>query len=159
MAFFSFALYATWGATLSAALNTLPGCGALTLGQGTQNDPIPTGTIVAQGNFQSANGETVSGTVAVYQTTNSDSTCNFTVRLQNLSAPSVAGLQVIPTVNGAPSISPSFYVLRAPVGNENYVFTTPTNSCSASFAQVAISNPSVTVPGTQNYGVATLNPL
>jgi len=134
-------------------------CGGITLGQGTQNDPVPTGTIVSQGSLTGVNGRAVSGTVAVYQSTNSDGTCQFVVRLQNLSAPNDSGLQIIPVVNGAQSTSPSFYVLRAPTGNENYIFTAPSNSCSATFAQVEISNPALAPPSAQNYGIATLTPL
>jgi hypothetical protein len=134
-------------------------CGLVTAGTSTQNDPVPPGSIVSQGNFTGVNGRAVTGTVAVYQTLDSGGNCQYIVRLQNLSAPTDGGLQVIPVVSGAASLSPSFYVLRAPTGNENYYYSTSSSACSATFAQVEISNPAVSPASAQNYGIATLTAI
>lgn len=139
-------LLLTWG---------MAGCGAIGLGQGTANDAAPSGTIVAQGSFTgSYNGESVTGAVSVYRQANGDGTYNFVVRFESLSAPNVSGLEVVPTVNGGSNLSPSFYVLRAPTGNENYSFSGAT--CASNWVQVSIINPSATPASAQNYGIAGL---
>jgi hypothetical protein len=137
-----------------ALAGALCACGNITLGQGTQNDGIPEGNIIAQGIFTGVNGRAVTGTAAVYQSTVSGG-CSFVVRLGNLSAPSDSGLVVIPVVNGS-QVSPSYWTLRAPTGNQNYSFTTVSGNCGATFAQIEIANPALSPASAQNYGVATL---
>jgi hypothetical protein len=127
-------------------------CG-ISLGSGSIDDPLPSGTIVAQGSLGGQNGHTVSGVVSVWQQNNS-SACTFVLRLQTLSAPTDASLRVIPLVNGAPSVSPTFYSLRGSTGNQNYTFTGAT--CGATWAQVSITNPNEAVTSAQTYGTATL---
>ena len=144
-------------ALLAPAL--LGACGNITLGGGTQNDPTPTGTIVAQGPFTGLNGRTVTGNVSVYQQVGTSGACTFVVQLQSLNAPNDAGvtLEVIPVVNGAPNLVPSEYALRSPTGNENYSFTA--SQCSVNCAQVAIANPAATPASSQDYAIANLTPL
>jgi hypothetical protein len=138
----------------------ISGCGAfggITLGSGIQNDPTPDGSIVAQGPFDGVNGRTVTGNVSIYRQYLSATGCDFTVRLQSLSAPTDANLYVIPVVNGAPSISPNSYVLRSASGNQNYRFANV--SCASTFAQIELSNPLVALPSARSYGIANLNQL
>ncbi len=97
-------------------------CSEVNLGPATINDPAPSGSLVYQGNFASFNGRTVTGEVSVYQGSCSATLiCNFTVRLQSLSAPADSGLQVVPTING---VSPTAtFTLRASTGNQNYYYS------------------------------------
>ncbi|MGK5084897.1 hypothetical protein WDW37_16540 [Bdellovibrionota bacterium FG-1] len=129
----------------------LGGCGNVTLGGGASpNDAVPSGVIVFQGQFLGQNGRTVSGTVSVYKTNCGASTCDFVLRLQNLSAPTDAGLTVVVTINGA--VSTTQPPLRAATGNQNYNFTS--GVAGASWNQVAIR----VAPTANNYdyGLATL---
>jgi hypothetical protein len=135
-----------------AFLALAPGCG-LSLGEGTIDDPVPSGTVIKQGTFKGFNDQTVTGVVSVWQQSGG-STCTFVLRLQALSAPTTASLRVVPLVNGSPSISPTFYALRASTGNQNYTFTGGT--CGANWAQVSLINPSET-PAKQAYGIADLD--
>lgn len=136
----------------TAVAETAGACG-VSLGTGSINDSLPTGTIVAQGNFSGQNGHTVSGTVSVWEQV-SGTTCSFVLRLQSLSAPTDAALRVVPLVNGAPTVSPSYYSLRGSTGNQNYSFSGAT--CGATWAQVSITNPTESITASQTYGTATL---
>jgi hypothetical protein len=124
------------------------------LGTGTLNDPVPSGTIVAQGNLAGQSGRTASGVVSVWEQSTGGTSCTFVLRLANLSAPSESTLRVVPLVNGAPSMSPSFYSLRASTGNQNYTFTGA--SCGASWAQVSLVDPTITPVSSQTLATATL---
>lgn len=135
------------------AVSALLGCGIVPLGEGVINDPVPSGTIVAQGNLSGQSGRSAAGVVAIYEQTASGSTCSFVLRLQNLSAPSDVSLRVVPVVNGAPNVSPTFYTLRAATGNQNYAFSGA--ACGATWAQVSLNDPTA-VPGAQTYATATL---
>lgn len=138
--------------TLSAVC-LLTACGDIKLGAGTVNDAEPSGTVVAQGNFTGQNGRSVSGVAMIYSLS-SGSSCIHYVRLVSLSAPSDATLQVIPIVNGAASVSPTFYTLRGATGNHTYAFTGA--PCGSNWVQVQIANPALNPPSAQNYGIATL---
>jgi len=91
-------------------------CGPIHVGSPVApNDLAPTsGTIVAQGSFQSQGGQTVSGTATVYQI---DSAGNYVIRLAGLSVTQESGLQVIAVTKAAQSYPLS---LRANSGNQNY---------------------------------------
>jgi hypothetical protein len=134
------------------ASTLLAACG-ISLGGGTFNDPTPTGTVIAQGSFNSYNGRTVTGIVSVWEQDDGGS-CTHVVQLQSLSAPTDAGLEVVPLVNGATNVSPTFYSLRGSSGNQNYTFTGA--ACGSSWAQVKIIDPSVALASQQVYGAATL---
>lgn len=131
------------------------GCG-ISLGSGSIDDPLPSGTIVAQGDFSGQNSQTVSGVVSIWQQT-SGSTCSFVLRVQSLAAPTGMSLSVVPLVNGAPSVSPTYYALRGSTGNQNYTFTGAT--CGATWAQVSIINTSETDTSKNTVGTATLTRL
>lgn len=139
--------------TAAAMAAMAAACAGISLGDGTQNDPVPSGTVVFQGPLQDQNGFTVSGNVSIYEQLSGGSVCTYVVRLSNLAAPSGYNLQVVPQVNGAPGISPTLYTLRSPTGNENYIFSGV--PCGSSWAEVLINNPTAT-PGAQTYGLADL---
>lgn len=128
------------------------GCG-LSLGQGTLDDPTPSGSIVAQGSLAGENGRSVSGVASVWEQIGGSS-CTYVLRLENLSAPSDSTLEVVPLVNGAPGLSPSFATLRSSSGTQNYTFTGV--PCGSTWTQISIINPSVANTSTQIEGLATL---
>ncbi|MGZ3689681.1 MAG: hypothetical protein ACXWPM_13035 [Bdellovibrionota bacterium] len=126
---------------------TIAACGLIGLGGGTGNDVAPTGTIVAQGPFQSSlAGKTVSGTALVYNVT---ATGQFVIRLQSMSITADSGLQV--QVQADSQILT--YSLKDFTGNMNYT-STATGTVS-SWSNVTIKNPSL--PSNGNiYGTALL---
>lgn len=139
---------------LAALAAFCEGCGFVSLGQGSLNDPTPTGTLVAQGTFTGQNGNSVSGTAEIYKQANADGTCAYVARLASLNAPGSTNLHVVPTVNGAPSIAPSSYTLRGSTGNQNYSFSS--TPCNTGWAQVVLSDPTIQPPSAQTVGLATL---
>lgn len=108
----------------------LSNCGVVSTGggSGTFTDAVPNGTVVAQGNFSSQNGQTVTGSAIIYNM----GAPNYIVRLSGLTAPSESGLLVQVWGNGS---SPTYQVtLRGASGNQNYSFS----SNSQSFSRVCI---------------------
>lgn len=103
-------------------------CGAVHMGS-SNNDQVPSGTILAQGNFNAQ----VSGLAVVYKT-GADS---YVTRLQNLTVPSASNLLVI-TVNNGQAVNT--VALRGLTGNQNYSFTA---NVSGNFNQVRIYSPSL----------------
>jgi hypothetical protein len=119
----------------------LSACGTLGGGSTNLNDPAPDGILLRQAPFFGQNGQTVSGTAAIY----TGSSGVYILRLEGLTAPEESGLQVRVTGNGIQVFSSS---LRASSGSMNY-----TMNVSA----VATWN-SVTLFSTANaksYGTAT----
>jgi hypothetical protein len=122
----------------------LVGCGQIKLGGGSgPNDPLPSGTIAFQGNFQGLNGQSVSGSVAVY--IQSDNT--FVVRLNGLTAPSENGLQLTGIVNGTQQFTTP---LRSDTGSQNY--TTGMTNSGQVWDAVSIHSPTAN----KDYGTANL---
>src|SRR5579862_6103059 len=102
--------------TLTGWVVLVEGCGSFgssTSTAGSFNDPVPSGTVVAQGSFSGRNGQTVTGTALVYLTTAG----NYVLRLQSLAAPSEAALQLYATVNG---VNTQLTSLKGPTGNQDY---------------------------------------
>lgn len=120
-------------------LITNPSCGNVI-----PNDPIPSGTVIAQGTFTGANGKSVSGAAIIY----SQGSGQYVLRLQSLSAPSESGLQIVITVNST-TLSPISLLFTS--GTKNYSFTY-TGSGTPSFTQVSIKPPGVSL----DYGIALL---
>jgi hypothetical protein len=114
---------------------SLGGCGSINLGAGGStsvlNDPIPEGSLRSQGNFTGQNGKTASGSVAVYQLSNSFS---YVVRLQGITVPNETGLVV--QVYGVPSTPLQTFVLRSSTGSQNY--SLPNLGASTLFKSVVI---------------------
>ena len=134
-------------------IGLLPSCGYITVGGGSGiNDPVPSGVIIAQGTLQAQPGYTLSGVVSVYKSGCDGSTCTFTVRLQNLSAPAQSNLQLIATINETQS-SNKTVALRSSTGNQNYVFTGL--MATSSWIQIAI-HPGSSPENLNNYAIATL---
>lgn len=88
-------------------------CGFLTPGRTGINDPVPQGVIVAQGTFTGLNGNTVSGTAAIYVT----SSAQYIARIEALRAPSQNGMIVEVVADGSVAYSSS---LTGISGNQNY---------------------------------------
>jgi hypothetical protein len=101
-------LLATAGLT---ACGTGAGGGATSL-----NEPAPSGFLLAQGPFFGQNGQTVSGTAAIYAGTGGA----FILRLEGISAPSENGLLVRVVGNGTQVFSST---LRASSGSMNYTMS------------------------------------
>jgi hypothetical protein len=116
------------------------GCG-LKYGDGTPNDPPPTGTILLQGQIfpQAA---TVSGTAVVYAASGG----GFIFRLSGLSAPSESGMQVRAVTQTGTTVTISG--LRAYSGNQNYYLSYP----AVTWAQLLIWSTATD----QAYGLAIL---
>ena len=93
----------------------LAGCG-LIKGQNNTilNDPVPNGTVVAQGSFFGQNGMSVTGTARVYRMT-ADNT--YVIRLEGISTPSESGLILLASSNGNSDFQAN---LRGTSGNQNY---------------------------------------
>ena len=106
------------------------------------NDPVPQGTIIAQGSFVGLNGRTVSGTVTIYLT----GIGMYTVRLAGLSIPSENGIQMITVVNDS-SLTP--ITLSTGGGNKNYSITL---DGSVTWKQIRIYS----APNNLDYGQALL---
>jgi|GEM_PF-6252874 len=94
-----------------------PGCG-----QGIQssepivlNDPIPSGTIVAQAAFTGQNGNTASGLAVIYSQTGG----SYVLRLSGVNFSNEAGLQLIIVAN---STNQGPLLLRSSLGSQNYRF-------------------------------------
>lgn len=119
------------------------GCG-LNIGTTSPNDPRPTGTLLAQGQFASQNGKSVSGSALVF----SQSGTSYIVRLEGISTPSESGLYV--RVYTANSGQVSNLSLTATSGSQNYYFTS--TETSPTFKSVYIFS----VPSNIAYGLAVL---
>lgn len=102
----------------------LSGCGLInTSGGGSGlNDARPTGSVVAQGNFTSQNGGTVTGTALVFSTTGN----TVTLRLEGLSVtnPNSGSLNVQLYANPN-SVLATNVALKSTSGNQNYTVTIP----------------------------------
>jgi hypothetical protein len=134
---------AVWALPLIAAL--AQSCGFVKLG-GTPNDPVPSGTLVAQGPFASLNGWSVTGTAAIY----SQGGDAFVVRLGGITVTPQTGLQVVVIANSATALE---VPLRSTSGSQNYSFTyTPPAGGTGIFNQVNIHS----VIGNRDYGQALL---
>jgi hypothetical protein len=117
-------------------------CGKLPYGT-VPNDPVPTGSIVAQGVFTSSGTETVTGSAVVY----SQGGGRFVVRLNNLDAYKEVGLQVRGVLDSGTILD--IGGLRAYTGNQNYSITTTSGS---GWSQVTIYSPRAV----RDYGIALL---
>lgn len=86
------------------------------------NDARPTGSVVAQGNFTSQNGGTVTGTALVFSTTGN----TVTLRLEGLSVtnPNSGSLNVQLYANPN-SVLATNVALKSTSGNQNYTVTIP----------------------------------
>lgn len=90
-------------------------CGDVRVGATTPpNDPVPSGLVVAQGTFSGLNGKTVSGNAAVYRDI---STGTHTVRIEGITVPDEANLQVQAQANGQIALKTA---LRFKSGTQNY---------------------------------------
>ena len=101
------------------------------------NDAVPSGTITAQGEFTSLNGQAVSGTAAVYLLDAS----NYVVRLNGIQVPQEAGLQMVVVVDGKEQTR---IALRSYSGSQNYSLSVTTSGALGSlprFNQVNIHSP------------------
>jgi hypothetical protein len=136
---------------VSVAVGTvvLTSCGQISIGtSASPTDPTPTGTVVGAGTFTSQNGQTVTGSVTVYQT----DPVTWVVHLDGLSAPNEPGLQMAVVVSPTPPSQPIF-TLRAFTGSQNYTITGL--GVSPRFSEVDIR--SATVANNPIYGVAVLH--
>lgn len=98
------------------------GCGGIALGPATApRDPVPVGTVVANGEFVGLNGQTVSGVASVYKLTETGA---FIVRLEGITTPSEAALYVRAETNDGRVLNT---YLRATTGTQNYVTTAAGN--------------------------------
>lgn len=79
------------------------------------NDPLPSGTIVAQAAFTGQNGKTASGLGVIYN----QSGGSYVLRLSGVNFPTEAGLQLIIVAN---STNQGPLLLRSSSGNQNYHF-------------------------------------
>lgn len=122
----------------------LAGCGAVKTGSVAYNDPIPTGNVVGQGSFTSQNGKTVTGTAAIYQSTDG---ATYTLHLGGISAPSETGLQLRIQADNQDLSALS---LRASSGSQNYSLSV--SGASPVFRQVTLYS---TLKATE-YGTAVL---
>ncbi len=116
------------------------GCGKGTVSA--PNDPAPTGTIVAQGQFAGLNSKSVSGVAVIYQTGSS-----YVARLEGISVPNEAGLQVVVKTSTTTVLQTT---LRNISGTQNYSF---------SVSDGAVTWSSVTIHSTAtnlDYGTALL---
>ena len=100
----------------------LLGCGVISLGGGQGiNDALPAGTVVAFGTFTAMNGQVASGSVQIYRTTCSGSTCDYVVRLQNLNVTSTGPVTLVGSLStGYSSYRPQ---LRFLTGTQNYSYS------------------------------------
>ncbi len=137
-------------------LNFLPflflaACGNITLGTQGLNEPTPTGTIVAYGNITPLSDTKATGSAKVYRTQCSGSTCNYTVRLENLTLTSSTPVFLIVTLtSGRSSQMP---VLRSFTGSLNYSFTGI--SSSETWVQLAL-HPSNLIIGNNDLATVAL---
>lgn len=125
----------------------LSSCG-LDTGPGIPSDPIPQGTVVAQGPFTDLN-QSVSGTVVVYLTQGQ----GYVIRLTGLQAPAENTLQLV----GVSASEGEVYWARlgVNVGTKNYYTgrVVPTTWTSV------IIRSTVAPPGVRDYGQAILTPV
>lgn len=95
----------------------LSSCGSISAGSVSSNDPAPSGSIVAQGNFVGLNGKAVTGSVAIYNLASG----SFVVRLIGISVPAENGLQVAVVINGG--VQQILSTLRSYTGTQNYSYS------------------------------------
>jgi len=107
------------------------------------NDPTPSGQILKQGQFFSQSGQTVTGSAVIYLSGSS-----YILRLEGISTPSEAGLQV--RIDGNPGGVVFTSALSATSGNQNYPFS---GGVGVTFKAVDIYSTLNSV----NYGSAQLN--
>ncbi|MBI4925574.1 MAG: hypothetical protein HY843_06580 [Bdellovibrio sp.] len=109
----------------------------------TLNDPIPSGTIVAMGQFEGLNSKTVTGAASIYKVNTEGS---FIVRLEGIASPSENGLQVVVKTSDTTVLKTP---LRSTNGSQNYSFTV-TDIVTWSYVSIfsTLSN--------LNYGMAIL---
>jgi hypothetical protein len=104
----------------------LSSCGiSIGTGTATLNDPIPKGSLVAQGQLAGVNAKSVSGTAQIYNTSGSSVgfSYNYTLRLDSLTAPDESNLVVqLYATPGGKIFSQS---LKGASGSQNYQFTAP----------------------------------
>ncbi|MGE0614296.1 MAG: hypothetical protein AB7P04_01535 [Bacteriovoracia bacterium] len=124
----------------------LAACGLRGGGSVYFNDPVPSGSIVAQGSFSGRNNQTVTGSALIYQTTDG----TYVIRLQSLSAPDEAALKLYATVNGTETLMST---LKGSAGNQNY---TTSVSLGATWSSVSIRSSSAN-PSVAEYGIALLS--
>lgn len=105
-------------------------CGCAATGDlGSLNDPVPTGTIVAQGTFTGLNGKSASGMAVIYSVASG----SYILRLSGVNLPDESGLQLIIVAN---STNLSSIMLRGSSGNQNYTFSY--SGTSPTFNQVRL---------------------
>lgn len=125
----------------------LGSCGFLDGGSSSSslNESAPDGTILAQGSFTGANGQTVTGNAFIYFI----GLGSYAVRVTSLSTPDETSLQIVVTANGVDVTTQS---LRANSGNQNYYFST---SNISTWTSVSVRKSTVTAPDNE-YGTALL---
>lgn len=123
---------------LSAFPIFLVGCGDIHLGTST-NDPTPSGTLVASGNFNSSQ---VSGDVAIYNS----GTGYYTLRFVNYSGPGPNNVVANVTGNGSTVASIQMTVSS---GTKNYTFS---SGGTISFTAVTMHSTSTN----SDYAIASL---
>ncbi len=117
---------------VSGGLLSFYGCGVVSTDGTSLNEPAPSGTIVAQGTFESRNQKTVSGGATVYLV----SAGSYVLRLEGISVPTTVSLQAV-LASGS-----TIYVqqlLKSSQGSMNYSFSiadgsTPTFSYASFFS-------------------------
>jgi hypothetical protein len=102
----------------------LAGCFGLDYGDGTPNDPLPSGSILAQGELLPQGSADVGGTAVVYAGTGG----GFIFRLSGLTAPAETGQDLRAVTNTGTVVS--IGSLRAYSGNQNYFLSYPPVSWS-----------------------------
>jgi hypothetical protein len=97
------------------------------------------------GPFNGVNGKTVSGTAKIYLLEG-----NYTLRVESLSAPAEAGMQIFVTSNGTQGTGTD---LKSNTGNQNYPLTITGNP---TWNSVTIKSSPSTNPASQEYAIAVL---
>lgn len=100
---------------IAASLLTLVSCGE-ELPSLNLNEPIPNGTIVAQGVFTGQSGQAASGSATIYRLLSGQ----YVLHLSGVSFPQEMGLQLI-IVTDSTNLPPR--ILRSSLGNQNYYFS------------------------------------
>lgn len=131
-------------AFVSAGLLSFLGCGVVGTNGTSLNEPAPSGTIVAQGTFESRNQKSVSGGATVYLV----SAGSYVLRLEGISVPTTVSLQAV-LASGS-----TIYVqqlLRSSQGSMNYSFSIA-DGTAPTFSYVSFFSASENI----DYGKATL---
>ena len=129
---------------LALCLTSL-GCGAIPLGSaGPGNDTLPTGTLLAQGQFFGMNGNTVSGSAQIYFSSGS-----YVLSMVGISFPDASSLTAKVYISNPSKVAATVQLIST-AGTNNYPFSS--QSGLNSFAQVLVLN----TPNNQNFASAQL---